>query len=351
LTSDLNGARSELDRVVVDDVSAPGAHMVRLYLLGLTSDQSKASMDASLKAVARLVAEAGGLPIPAELITAGAIDWSRLDFASATAVRQLMDSAWAPATINRHVSAIRGVVRTCRLAGMIDAERANAIREALRNARKEYEGADPAARLVTDGELRTMFVELAAQNDVTACRDAAMLAVLAAGGVRRSELVGFDLADWDPSTSALLVRHGKGGKRRNMWLHAGAIDAIDAWLEVRGDADGPLFVQVLKSGRIPFHTVADRDPEDFRLSSHTVWRRLRRLANASSVKLFGPHDMRRKVATDLLDSGADLNAVRILLGHSSIATTTIYDRRGERAAQSVSSRLIVPYVRPVAAFA
>ena len=305
-------------------------------------------MEASLRAVARLVMRAilDG-PVLDHSVAAGRLDWARLDFASATALRAMMDGAWSAATINRHVSAVRGVVKVCRLTGLMGADRADAVKVALRNARKEYEGADPAARLVTDGELRLMFADLAVHDSVSSRRDAAMLAVLACSGVRRSEVCGLDVADWGPSTGALLVRHGKGGKRRNVWLHAGAVDALNVWLELRGPREGPLFVPVLKSGEVPFRDAADgTDPELFRMSGHAVWRRLRRAAARCGVRLFAPHDMRRKVATDLLDTGADLNAVRLLLGHASVATTTVYDRRGERAAQAVSSRVTVPYVKP-----
>ena len=82
------------------------------------------------------------------------------------------------------------------------------------------------------------------------------------------------------------------------------------------------------------------------MSDHAVWKRIRLLADRAGVPAFRPHDLRAKLATDLLESGADINAVRILLGHSLLATTARYDRRGQHAARKASRLARVPYTPP-----
>ena len=339
--------------LLADHSACPGSFIVSLYLSSLNTPQSRASMAASLRAVALLVARSSGsveLGIPLGEVEGDRLDWARLDYPAAVQVRALMGERWAAGTVNRHLAAIRGVVRVCRLTGLMEARVAEAVGEALRPAKREHDGPDPSSRLVSDVELHAVFAALAADPHPSARRDAALVAVLAMGGIRRSEAAGLDLADWDEASGALVVRKGKGGKRRKVWLHSGAAQALDDWLDKRGSGPGPLFVQVYRSGRIPFAHADIHDPtfdpEAFRVSSHALWTRVKHVAEAGGIAEFAPHDLRRKVATDLLDDGVDISAVRSLLGHTSIATTAIYDRRGERAARSAAARITLPYIPP-----
>ena len=82
-----------------------------------------------------------------------------------------------------------------------------------------------------------------------------------------------------------------------------------------------------------------------RLSEQTVYDRLAHLSERAGVKSFSPHDCRRSLARDLLDAGIDLSTVQALLGHASPATTSRYDRRGERAVRQAAERVHVPFVR------
>lgn len=291
-------------------------------------------MRASLTAVARLALEADGRAFDPADVVYDRLDWAALDWRSGTSLRALMVRRWAPATVNRHLAAVRGVLRCAHLSGLLDSEQAERARLALKSVPTDR-GGSPVGRWVSDQEMETLLSALVHGRLIDA-RDAAMVAVLAMGGLRRSEAVALDLSDYRPATGELMVRHGKGGRARKVWLHGGGAAAMDAWLVRRGGWEGPILVPVTRGGELV----------QSRISPHAIWKRLRRLARVSGVDGFTPHDLRRKVVSDLLDAGVDMSAVQQLAGHASISTTARYDRRGEHAARRASMRLTLPYRAP-----
>jgi site-specific recombinase XerD len=191
----------------------------------------------------------------------------------------------------------------------------------------------PSGRALSTGELAALFRACDATTPA-GVRDAGMLAVLYGGGLRRSELVGLDLKDYNTETGELVVKNGKGSKDRVVYAENGAFDALTVWLKVRGLDDGPLFVPMKKSGQMTFR----------RMSAQNVRCILQRRAKAAHVGHCSPHDMRRTFISDLLDAGADISAIQKLAGHSNPSTTSRYDRRGERAKRKAAAMLHVPYV-------
>ncbi|QWC86720.1 tyrosine recombinase XerC [Nocardioidaceae bacterium] len=145
-------------------------------------------------------------------------------------------------------------------------------------------------------------------------RDAAMLEVLYATGIRVAELCGLDAGDIDEERRVLRVL-GKGGKERVVPLGRPAHEALRTWLDgAREQLAGPA------SGEAVFLGVRGRriDPRTVRRVVHD---RVREVTGAPDV---GPHGLRHSAATHLLDGGADLRAVQELLGHASLGTTQIY---------------------------
>ena len=106
------------------------------------------------------------------------------------------------------------------------------------------------------------------------------------------------------------------------------------WLAVRGADPGALFVAVNKSGRITNYE---------HMTPKTIYTMLAKRATEAGVKSFSPHDMRRTFVSDLLDAGADITTVSKMAGHSSVTTTSRYDRRPEEAKRKAASLLHVPY--------
>jgi integrase/recombinase XerD len=194
----------------------------------------------------------------------------------------------------------------------------------------------PRGRALTAGELTAIF-RACADGTVAGTRDAALIATLYAAGLRRSEVVALDLEDYDAPSSAVTVRRGKGAKDRMTYVSNGAADAVTDWIVARTTEAGPLFGPVDKSDQ----------PTLRRMTGQAVLYILRRRAKEANVPRCSPHDLRRTFISDLLGAGADISAVRALAGHSSVATTMIYDRRGEEAKVKAAALLHVPYIRRV----
>jgi len=150
--------------------------------------------------------------------------------------------------------------------------------------------------------------------DTKSLRDRAMMELLFSTGLRVSELCSLD-RDVDFARGEFSVR-GKREKVRVVFVSSEAQAAIRAYLAKRTDMDDAMFVQV---GR------AKKKSENMRLTPRSVERIVKRYAIKAGIsKKVTPHILRHTFATDLLGNGADLRAVQMLLGHSSIQTTQIY---------------------------
>ena len=143
-------------------------------------------------------------------------------------------------------------------------------------------------------------------------RDAAIVELLYASGLRVSELVGLDLRDLDFAEMTVRVI-GKGRKERIVPFGGAAASALREYLDVRGPGPGAVFLN-RRRGRLTVRSV------------HTIVRRRARAAGI--VRRVSPHTLRHTFATHLLDSGADLRMIQELLGHSRLSTTQRYTHVG-----------------------
>jgi integrase/recombinase XerC len=148
-------------------------------------------------------------------------------------------------------------------------------------------------------------------TNVLGARDRAMLELLYGSGLRLRELVGLTLARIDLDTGVVRVT-GKGDKERIVPIGRQAVSAVRHYIRHRVVAtayDTP-FLFLTRSGR-PLGPSGAQD------------RVMRHLSRVTGHR-FGPHALRHTFATHLLDAGADLNAVKEMLGHASLSTTQIY---------------------------
>ncbi|KGS01495.1 MULTISPECIES: tyrosine recombinase XerC [Burkholderia] len=154
-------------------------------------------------------------------------------------------------------------------------------------------------------------------------RDHAILELFYSSGLRLAELIGLDIEyakdgdyrseGWLDLAEAEVTVHGKGGKERKVPVGRKAIDALNAWLAVRGEFvkrdPRPLFLSVRGN----------------RMSPGVVRERVKRAALAAGIPAnVHPHVLRHSFATHVLQSSGDLRAVQELLGHASISATQVY---------------------------
>lgn len=143
-------------------------------------------------------------------------------------------------------------------------------------------------------------------------RDRVMLELLYAAGLRISELVGLVLGDFDPQVGVLRV-FGKRSKERIVPIHYAAQKLLCEYLDHKRQAFGPVTQHLFlnRSGR--------------GLTRQGVWKLIKRYAEAAGIRRsISPHTFRHTFATHLLEGGADLRTVQLLLGHSAINATEIY---------------------------
>ena len=259
---------------------------------------------------------------------AAAFPWWELTYPDASRARSYVVERYAPSTARRIVAAIRGVLKRSWRLGLMTAEayRQTADLEPVRGSRL------PPGRGVTPGELRALFNVCRADNTPRGARDAALLALLYSAGLRRAEAAAVSLGDFDPGEGLLLVE-GKGRRQRRIPIARATWEAIRAWLEVRGDRPGPLFLSVNNQGALRGSPITPQ----------AIYQLARRRGAQAGVREFSPHDMRRSFVGDLLDAGADLATVQRLCGHSETGTTARYDRRDQHAMRTAVDLLHVPY--------
>jgi len=148
-------------------------------------------------------------------------------------------------------------------------------------------------------------------------RDRAMLELMYATGVRVSELIGLKLTNLNMRQGVVRIDSGKGGKDRLVPIGEFAMDWSVRYLErARALLLGDHASDVLFPGR---HGAP--------MTRQTFWYAIKRYALAAGItRSISPHGLRHAFATHLLNHGADLRSVQMMLGHSDLSTTQIYTR-------------------------
>lgn len=161
-------------------------------------------------------------------------------------------------------------------------------------------------------------------------RDRAMLEILYATGLRVSELVQLSMAQVNIASGVIRVV-GKGGKERLVPLGEEAIHWLKRYL-----AQGRL-VRVLRRGEISdalFPTSRGKA-----MTRQAFWHLIKRYARAAGIPSgLSPHTLRHAFATHLLNHGADLRVVQMLLGHADLSTTQIYTQVASERLKALHAR-------------
>lgn len=275
------------------------------------------------------------LDVMAGLLTGSAdclaLRWAGLRFQHTAALRAALAERYRPATVNKFLCALRQTLKAAWRLGQMSSEEHSRAADVASLSGETL----PAGRELSSGEIGALLAGCEQDPSPAGARDAAIIALMYACGLRREEVAALSLAGYEPENGRLVV-HGKRSKERTAYLVNGAADAMADWLRIRGSQDDALFCAINKGGRLDTGKA---------MTPQAVYNLLAKRAALAKVKAFSPHDLRRTFVSDLLDAGADIATVAKMAGHASVNTTARYDRRPEEAKRKAAGLLHVPYRR------
>ena len=305
------------------------------YLDTLPGQLSKKTMGACLDHIAVIILEEErGEPLPPdhEPVTGAGRSWWLLRRPHTLRILALLtdpERNWAPAYINKHLSALRGVLKECwnqELISTDDYLRAKDIKN-LKGKRLR------TGRAIHPDEVAKLLASCARREGPGRYRDTAMFMVLQSTGIRREELAHALIEKYDPRERSLDVI-GKGNKERRVWLHPAAVQALEDWLVFLGERQGPMFRAVNKHRQILPDAITPSAVNDI----------VERHREAAGLLPMSPHDFRRTLIGNSTTPAATASRHRKIAGHEHSSTTDGYDRRGERGLRDLIDRL--PIVTP-----
>ena len=221
-------------------------------------------------------------------------------------LRSMHEARLSRASSRRCLSAIRGWLQFLMRERMIEENPTIGLAPISRGVR--------LPKTLTQHDV-TALLDLGAVSTPEDLRDRAMMELLYATGLRVSELVMAEVALVNLDVGYLRVT-GKGAKQRLVPMGEGARQLLQQYMEEAR----PRLLSKKKTSRYVF--VSRRGGP---LTRQAFWKLLRRRAQRAGIRqTISPHMLRHSFATHLLEGGADLRTVQVMLGHADIATTQIY---------------------------
>jgi len=218
-------------------------------------------------------------------------------------IKSLFESGLGPRSINRVLVTVRGLYRFLVLDGHLKRDPTENI-----DGPRSWQS---LPRFLIAEEVERLLESPDPSTDL-GVRDKAMLELLYATGLRVSELVSLRESDLNLD-AGFLVTLGKGSKERTVPMGHSAVDWVSKYLSSRR--------RLLAGKRCTFLFVT---PMGRPLSRQAFWKLIVGYGNKARLGHITPHLLRHSFATHLLENGADLRSVQMMLGHSDIGTTQIY---------------------------
>jgi site-specific recombinase XerD len=308
----------ETSKLILDKPQRIDHNPAAVYIASLPAATGKRSQAQALQVIAQVF----GTDV-------NRLNWGALRYSHTAAIRARLAEAYAPATANKILSALRQTLKQAWLLGQI---KPDDYGKAI-NLKPITGETLPAGREISQGEILALFNACQDDPSPAGTRDAAIIGLMYGAGLRRAEVAGLTIESFDRETGELTLT-GKRNKQRKAHVTNGALEALRDWLDIRGPETGALFVAINKGGKLDTSKP---------MTAQAVYNLLYKRAQEANVKQFSPHDMRRTFVSDLLDKGADIATVAKMAGHANVQTTARYDRRPEEAKRKAASLLHVPY--------
>ena len=172
----------------------------------------------------------------------------------------------------------------------------------------------PLPKFVEEKPMKTMLDEAGFENDFAGHRDKLVLELLYGTGMRLAELIGLKISDFNYFNQTLTVL-GKRNKQRVIPVNKSLADAMTVYLSYRREF-------LSNYDDTPYLILTDNGAQVYPMFIQRLVKK--HLSLVTSLDQKSPHVLRHTFATHLLNRGADLNAIKDLLGHTSLAATQVY---------------------------
>ncbi|MCP4459099.1 MAG: tyrosine-type recombinase/integrase [Cytophagales bacterium] len=229
-------------------------------------------------------------------------------------VVHLMDTGVASRTVNRKIVSLKSFYKFLQRREFIEVNPASRL--------KSLRVPKDLANFVKESEMDNLLDHLTFKDNFSGQRDKLLLEMLYATGMRLSELIGLrnESINYYEKTVKVL---GKRNKERIIPLHQEVIDQVEKYKQLKSDVSG-------KSDKL-LTTNSGND-----LYPQFVYKTVKNyLTQVTTLSKRSPHVLRHTFATHLLNKGADLNAVKDLLGHASLASTQVYTHNSIKKLKAV----------------
>lgn len=251
------------------------------------------------------------------------IDWHKIRYEHAAAIRALLAETYAFSTANKMLAALRGTLKAAWKLGLMSADEYQTA-ASVKNITGERV---PAGRYITQQEIGQLLATC--QDNLIGHRDRVIILLLYLCGLRRDEIVNLNVQDYLPQEGFLLIT-GKRNKQRRVPVPSSMLHHMDMWLNLCGNGAGAFFPG------------AGNRNHGNHLTGQMIYEILQRRADEAGIANLSPHDFRRTYISNLLDNGIDIVTVQKLAGHASVETTANYDRRGEKKKRQAVDSLAMP---------
>lgn len=184
---------------------------------------------------------------------------------------------------------------------------------------------NPLPEFYSSGEINNLFDNISFPDNYIGKRDKLIFQLFYLTGMRLSELINLKVKDIDFSLQQISVT-GKRNKQRNIPLSKSTLESINTFLDVRKmefeGSDFKEFLFLRENGEKLYPRLIQRTTDKY-------------FSQVTTSEKTNPHKLRHTFATHMLNNGADLNAVKELLGHASLAATEVYTHNTYEKLKSV----------------
>jgi integrase/recombinase XerC len=218
---------------------------------------------------------------------------------------RMTESGLQGATINRRLAALRSLVKLANTLGLISWTLA--IENVKIQSYRDTRGPSPHG-------FKSLLATASEQEGAKRFRDVALLHLLHDLGLRRGEVVGLDVADFDVDSGRIAVLGKARSQKEFLTLPEQTKGALTAWLELRGTHGGPLFTNFDRAGK-----------GSGRLTGAAIYHIVRKLGSVTSLTV-RPHGLRHLAITTALDlTNGDMRSVQKFSRHRDVRILTVYD--------------------------